>query len=275
MTDVSHNFRTTIKRLGANPVNLPIIKNMNEGLNFLMFLIDHFYCYADRIVERKFEKLDGLMRIKQLVIKRQKIIQTRELEHREQKLQEEIGRLKSQLAAAMASKRDLEDQLRAKEQEIGELTDPQGIKEMHAMINKLDLELTDIIVSQGEKEKQTRQLMVFLHDMKRQEMQKKRNREEEAAAAQKISLPRKLRHRNSITPQSSSNRLIDIQYRDRIIVQVKKEFVHQMNLAMQEQPSASVANVSALQEKILNDVFAKVQKQGHDKLKQAAAQRKA
>eukprot|EP00347_Sterkiella_histriomuscorum_P019518 403341327 len=253
LQDCQTTYRTILKRLALNPTQYPMLRLLNEVWNSLVFLIDHFYTYTDRILDKKYQKLDGVIRLKELVLRRQKNIYMKEMEIREKKSQEEIQKLKTALERALQSKRDLEEQLRQKEHEISDLTDPQGIKEIHGMMNNLDFEFSQIIAGQQEKEQQTKDLLGFLHELKLFEQKNKKE-----AQAPKISIPRRINRRNS-QKQFSKSDLMDIQYRDRIIIKVQKEFVAQIQSVMRNVPDQIQDNSGLISQKVMEDVFKKIQ----------------
>ena len=69
-----------MKIFGRDLSNYPMLKILNEIWVSLVFLVDHFYNYTDRIIDRKYQRLDGVIKLKILVFKRQKIIFQREFE---------------------------------------------------------------------------------------------------------------------------------------------------------------------------------------------------
>ena len=58
--------------MGDDLYNYPLMRILNEVWNQALFLIDHFYNFCDRIIDKKYQKLDGVMKLKELVLQRKK-----------------------------------------------------------------------------------------------------------------------------------------------------------------------------------------------------------
>ncbi|CDW91434.1 UNKNOWN [Stylonychia lemnae] len=257
LIDTQATYRTVIKRLGNDVYNYPILRILNEIWNSLIFLIDHFYSCTDRIIDKKYQKLDGVIKLKELVFRRQKNLFVKEFEMKELKYQEDIKKLQLAIERANQSKREVEEQLRQREAEISELTDPQGLKgnqfvfidnlEMNNLMRNLDEEFSQVMAQQEVK------------DLKIHHENEKQRKKQPA----KISIPKRLGRRNSLKQVDPVN-LLDVQYKDRIIVQVQKEFVQQFQNLMKPQDGqpagASQQNAAIISEQIMNSVFKQIQK---------------
>ena len=74
------------------------------------------------------------------------------VEESKKKYKEEIKALKATINRLTVNKNEIVDALLLRDNEIKELTDPKGIRELHALVKDLNSEIDQIIVEQDKKD---------------------------------------------------------------------------------------------------------------------------